>query len=887
MKQTVKRITVLTITALFCFAFFIAGFKSERSFAAVVNNSVYYDEFNSESGKLNDDLIPFGGADVKTDYSAMRLNSDKSEWDAHIVNGGYKLEYDKIDSFCTVEFTIRRIDESGSWLGFSFGVSSVSTRFPLSSGALIFYSEKSNLFKQGSNGLQNADGSDLRDFTILHDVKVKASLKFEKIADEEGYYYLTATCSDAETEEILNTHDYGKVYIADGYFGFNSYSMKADIFEFAVYDKNGATEFYDDFTTPAVSYVTGGAENPVWYANSYWNRSNLIVGSIGRLDITKAGSGVVYKEPFENADNKGLNLLYTLSADFHVGEMQNSAESGIIVGADKNGNGGAFIGFTKISTACALVFRNDGKESVRVGNFNDPVINVVANVYYGKKAEVIIDDETYLFDLDSVFGYVGFKTVGGQGAVGAYTDNFSYENSEYVESKSSDSKFNFDEVIEKETVFGIDYDFYCPSKDWYRGERTELPLKVEGDDNGHLDFSSAGEMSCFAPKKKYNDFIIRFDVKFTVVDASKGNLFGIEIGKTMISESFANSVYIGFHNRGEVTYCISNKCLNDEGLNAKPLVSQNGKAENIFIKDETYNVMAIAKNGVVTLHVKNANEPESVLSLVRARFENVNTDGYVAMFAANSLSLQLDNFSVINLDYECFENDNDYNTADEKLQTFRYDFTSGSDFSAITGGTVKKDKTVEISRVSGDVVTKGKVGANITRLRFSEIEGGALYKHGNLAVNVNETQGKITVSDGGENEYTVKLENGFVYKNALFEIEELSGKIYLSFVSGDKPLAAMSDNVYEFKIDNDLTAEKIYISSSGIASIKEMSVFNLDTNVTISSGIYVPQEVRIERTPIQKSGSGCSSATGGGLFVFLALGTVTAVMTAKRRKNNV
>ncbi|MBP5466989.1 MAG: hypothetical protein J6Y43_05460, partial [Clostridia bacterium] len=777
MKKTVKRITVLTITAFLCFAFSIANFKAENAFAAVVNNSVYSDEFNSESGELNGELVPFGGAGIKTDYTAMRLNSDDYEWGAHIVNGGYKLEYDKIDTFCTVEFTLNRIDESGAWLAFSYGVEDVLYGFPYSSGALIFYSEKSNLFKSVNGALANADGAGyLRDFTIFHGKKVKVSLQFEKIVDETGNYYLSATCTDARTEEIITTHNYGKVYIADGYFGFNSSAMKVDIFEFAVYE-NGESEpaFYDDFNNSAVSYMSGGVDNPVWYATNFWNKSNLIVGRIGRLDITKPGSGVVYKEPVENADDKGLNLLYTLSANFHVGEMQNFAESGFIIGADKNGNGGAFIGVSKNLTNYELVFRNDGEESLKVGNFTDSVINIVVNIFYDKKAEIKADGESYRFGLNSVSGYVGFKTIGEEDAVGAYADNFSYENSEYVERKSPDAKTDFEDVIKKETEIATVYDYYCSSKNWYKSSDISLPFIVR--DNGYLIFSNAGDYCCFAPKKKYNDFIVRFDVKFTVIE--DGNIFGIEVGKTDISESCTNSVYVGFQNRGTETYCISNKCVSDEGLTAKPLISLNGTPENIFTEGETYNVMVIARNGVITLHVKNANESESVLSYVRAKFENVNTDGYVAMFAANGISLQLDNFSVINLDYEYFTIDK---SDDESLRTFRYDFSQGSvirDFSAFFGGTFGKDKTVKIIRGTDGVITVGKVGANITRLRFDEIEGGASYKHGAIVVNVNEAQGKITVSDG-ITDYAIELENDFVYSNALFEIEETFGKISVS-----------------------------------------------------------------------------------------------------------
>ena len=883
MQKTIKSLIVLTITAFLCFALALACFNIKDASAAVINNLVYFDEFDSENGKLSDDLITFGGATFKTDYRAMRINTDDYDWNAHIVNGGYKLEYDKINTSCTVEITLDIVDDNGAWFAFSYGVEDVSYGFPYSSGALIFYSSGSNLFKSVNGALANADGSNyVRKFKIFQGKKVKLSVQFDKVSGEKGYYYLSATCIDALTEEVIGSDNYGKVYVSDGYFGFNSSTMKVDIFDFRVYENgNSQPAFYDDFSAPAVSYTGSEAENPVWYATSFWNRSNLIVGSIGRLDITKAGSGVIYKEPVSNAEDKGLNLLYILFADFYLDAMTNSAESGFIIGADKNGDGGAFIGLRKNLTDSELSFHSDGKESERAGVFTDPVINLSVSVFYDGRAEVKVNGVNYSFDLDSVVGYIGLKTFANSNDVGAYVDNFSYENSEYVESKSADSKSNFEDVKETEIAGFTVYDYYCSSKDWYKSNEISLPFVVG--DNGYLIFSNAGDYCCFAPKKKYNDFIVRFDVKFSVVKS--GNIFGIEMGKTDISQSATNSVYVGFQNIGGGTYYISNKCVSDEGFTNRPITAPIGAMSRIFVEGETYNFMAIAKNGVVTIHVKNANEPESVLSYVRARFENVDTDGYVAMFAANGVSLQLDNFSIVNLDYEYFTDDY---SGGEKIQTFRYDFSAGTDgreFSAVSGGIVNKND-VETIRGQEGIYTSGKVGANITRIRFAEIQSGASYKHGNIVVGVNEANGKITVSDG-ITERTINLGQDFVYNNALLEIEETLGKVVVSFVSGDQPLAAITNNVYEFAVNNSLNFEKIYIISSGKASVKELSVFNLDTNVSISSGVYVPQEVRIVRTSVQENNSGCSGAINGDIYVLLALGTVFAIfMTVKRRKDN-
>ena len=87
MRIVMKRIILLAIIAFSCFALATATYKSADVSAAVVGGSVYSDGFDSADGNISAEWLPFGGAEIKTDYTAMRLNSDKFEWGAHVVNG--------------------------------------------------------------------------------------------------------------------------------------------------------------------------------------------------------------------------------------------------------------------------------------------------------------------------------------------------------------------------------------------------------------------------------------------------------------------------------------------------------------------------------------------------------------------------------------------------------------------------------------------------------------------------------------------------------------------------------------------------------------------------------------------------------------------------------
>nr|MBO4517916.1 hypothetical protein [Clostridia bacterium] len=874
-----KRIILLAIIAFSCFALATATYKSADVSAAVVGGSVYSDGFDSADGNISAEWLPFGGAEIKTDYTAMRLNSDKYEWGSHIVNGIYKLVYDEIDVSCTVEFTLNKLNDGGSWLAFSYGTENTSDEFPYASGAIIFYSANyANVFENAEGALKDDDTR--YELAIFRNKRVRVAVRFQKDYGDANYYDLSVKYYDADTNVKIHEEECRKVLIRDGYFGFKTHTMQVDLFDFNVYENDSAEPvFSDDFSDSAVSYADSvvGDKEPVWYASNYWNETNLIVGNIGRLDISEAGSGVVYRNPADNATAKGLNVLYTLSAEFYIDEMVN-ADSGFIIGADASGENGSLIGIREADSEFSVVFRNGNNETLYACDFSTPSVYITVKVYYDKTAEVLIDGDTYYFELDSVGNYLGFKTYGENGSKGAYVDNFSYDGNEYVDRSSPDAKVNFQDTMDNK--------YYYSTKYWYAGDgATLIPLPPSAVSDSYMIFSYAGEYSCFAPKTRYSDFIVRFDITFDRVEL--GSTMGIEVGKNTVAESASNSIFVGYRhgkleNGEDGTYYVGNKCATAEGFTSGVIYSPLGTPENIFVKGETYTFMAIVNNGTIRLFVKNVNEDDSVLAYERARFVNVPTDGYMAMFVTQS-NVRLDNFSVINLDCEYFSEDYD---GGENLQTFRYDFTTGTDFSAISGGTVNKDKTVQIIRGTNGVSTVGKVGANITRIKFADIEAGASYKHGNVEVRIDTANGRILVSDGNA-EKIVRLDNDFVYAGAMLQIEETLGNILLSFVSGDKPLAAIINNVYEFEINNDLTAEKIYITSPYIASIKELSVFNLDTNVSIDSMDYVQQNVRKVKEAIQDDG-GCSGAISGdlsALFAVVALAGV--VLMIKRRQHNV
>ena len=627
-----RRISLITFLTLMmaCFCIAIFGLKVNKADAAVVETVGYKDTFDSSEYTLSDSFKKIGNAKLKEDYTALRIKTDSYEWGAHIVNNQFKMNYDDInvgDSY-VLELTVNVFD-AGSWFSLSFGTIDPLYEFPHASGAFIFMNNFTELFVQQSNGALNTSGKNC-DVNLFGGEPKDVTVIFTKT--EESHIY----------DLKLNNRSLGEVYIFDGYFGFNSCTTSFDVTRFEISTLKGETKtliFDDDFTSSSILYSSMGSSDAAWNASVHWDKNSALIGYISKLDLREDGSGIIYVNPFTKSTNEDLDVIYELSADFYTEEMEN-ADCGFIIGADEDGNGGVFAGITNDGFSCYLKVGSEIKEMNSVNT-----MHLTLSVY--ADGRIVLSDGTIHVEAysEKVEGYFGIKTVAENG-VGAVVDEFAYNVYSYIDRKNDDVKTNFNDTTTK-IMFNEEVpDFYLPSKYWHLGTGVKLPLYTsKTKENGYLKLSNASEFTCFGGKTKYTDFIVRFDVKMTD-NIQSGNLIGIQFAKKQLSESSTNSTFIAFqciNLNGNYTTCyLSNKCVSTRGDN-------NGIIENldnIFIADKVYNFMFIVKDGTATMHVKAEDEDESVLAIPRATFTNLDTDGYVAMFANGGIYLTLDNYSV-------------------------------------------------------------------------------------------------------------------------------------------------------------------------------------------------------------------------------------------------
>lgn len=888
MKKSLK-ISILAVVFMLCVAFSLISFTYKTD-AAVVTNTAFTDPFDSASDELSEKWIVNNGATLKTDYRALRINRQVYDWGSILVNRAYKTDYATVDNV-RVEMTLQRYRDTGMWFAFAFGLVDTSYGFPYSSGAFIMTDQGSDLMYQEATGILGRYRS-LGIPVVKNGVKVKLIAEFEskkafgETSENFQYNYdLTFTVYNADTNELVGTKFLPDVTMYDGYFGFNSASISVDIYDFNIYE-NGSTEptYKDDFTTSKVSYSTRTDESAEWLASSKFSESEIVLGNVAKLDLGKGGSSALYSVPYVKPSYSSLYKAFSLTAEFSVGEMKNGTDSGFIFGTDENGNGGTFVGVRarRLNYTVCTYDMNNKEEVTLIGTFNrSPKLSAVLNVYCDGTFDCTIGDITVKGQGSKIEGYIGFITPStGESVKGLLVDNFVYSTNIYQKRENPDSLTSFDDTTEKEIVEGItSKSFYLSPKEWFMGSGVKLPLYSDG--NGFLQFVNAGDFSCVAPKKKYNDFILKFDLTFAEVYS--GSMFGLEFAKDLISEAYTNSQYVGLQNVGGVTTnYVSSNILSTEGVTTKPITGTDGSIKNIFTEDGKINVMFVVKNGSISIFVKDEDEEDVELSNPVVTFNDLVTDGYPAFFAVN-LSCYLDNLAFINLDYDYFSDDY---LGSNALESFRYDFKNGTKFDALDLNGQKLEKGGLTIKASS-IYTKQKVGASLYRIKLNEANENFTIKHGDTQI-LADVKGKIlTVSSKGTSIGTIDLGEDFVFDGALFEIEETFNNIEISYVSGDKPLMAVAYNKVSFLNLNNFSFDKIEISTNGKISVSQFSQFNLDMNQTIVSSVVAPKDVRVPRTAIQDlNKSGCGSNINGLLILAPVMILASLAIVILRKKES-
>ena len=878
MKKQNKKIctALLGVLVTACVATAFAGVNSvQTAKAAVSSQSVYADDFNAEA--LSDSWIATN-AEISSKYSSLRVQPDQYAWPGHILCQGYKLEGN-----CRLEMQVQELPaENTSWFALSFGTPSTIGIFEKASGALIFMSNSTGLFKSGAD-TGEIFGYSPRLGTVGNEV---ATVILEFAKRDNGAYDITYTVKVGDA--VIGSTIVEDFEVQDGYFGFNTYGTYFDVLSFDVYE--GDEKVYtDDFTTSVMSYDDNVVKDSQWVALAPFKSTTAAIAPIGQLDISAIGASAVYKDSFVKK-SKEVAVLYELSAKFDFSNAEIGIATGFEVGKPTKTADGVFVGLIRNAVGYSMVLNdNGGKEEIFLAeNPVDGLWDVTLSVNYDNSIDVVANGFHMVFESDnSLEGYLGLMTSDdfAMSGKGALADDFSFQYYTYSDSGATDAKINFEGTREFEDQDGKYYQYYFPIKEWYAGSNVRV-ANYGFTDNGYILFGNASVDSSFGPKVRYGDCIVRFDVTLVGSDyyydnpdsyfdtpdgrgACDAECFGLQFGSKSYQNMYANAKSLGIATYNGRSIYYTTNCTRASGKEEMvfcpnvPNTPEN--AYDLFRKSATYNFMYVIKNGTVSMHFKEANEPESVLSIVREYVTDVETNGYLAVYGANGVDFRMDNFSVTSLDRNYTSSE--YKGGDA-LQTLRVDTTKGDDFSAFTAS-------------ENSLITKGVTGSNITRVTLGAMND-LTYRQGDLEIKFSESG--ATIRDGVITE-EIAFDKPLLFRGATIEISRIGDTVGVGFANAGAPLAAIDGNYYSvsgFKIAD---RENISIVSNGIVKLTKVAIFNLDSNVAIEARNFNEEtdimQPWVKRDSLQDKG--CGSVVDLSSAVLLL---VPALWILKRKNKN-
>lgn len=444
----------------------------------------------------------------------------------------------------------------------------------------------------------------------------------------------------------------------EGYFSFGS--INSDLATFSnikVRDADGDViyEPANDLKTPTVEHIvsSGSAEYKdyefrVWNTTSGQYSSMIYNEAVGALALT-GNSSAMLETPIETADD--VYSAYDIEFYMNLMTLDEGASLGIVLGSGESGNS-----LLTVTSSAGGYTVSDGTAEVLVdaATLNGAVQYTLKVKTDGSALLYIAGEFVGNFDAEFVGGKVGLTAAAAQngGTVEAELETFRvycYENAassapsvsaDFTVKDSGGRPYLSDDEL---TVYGS-------------------ALRLVGYDE--IAFVNAKKDSMLATRRQYSDYVVKFDLTDITQDDS-GNIIVFSFAKPTASADRESSLSVIFVSRGYTTDDTGLPVAgytNIEALNGVTFNTGSATArqeDNFYAEMEggsadaghtALTVMFVVKNRSVSIYYKYNDEPESELSVLRAKIEDVDTFGYFSIGATtNAANFSVKNFSVTNL----------------------------------------------------------------------------------------------------------------------------------------------------------------------------------------------------------------------------------------------
>ncbi len=916
--KSFKNKILIVLLVIFSLSVFLLATNLNRNDAKAEVTTVedYTDNFSdSEISKEHWTLINDTETDVAfldVEYEGLIFGAYYNTYMGQVSYAPYKMEAANKpvgERNWKVEF-VTLCEEGNGWFAFSAGNVQTALGMPYSSAAFVMAPNYAHVFVKDGQFIA-VDEKHAQTFSPLltkYDGQLmQTTFEFQETATQ--YYYDIKYTVKTMTGVELGSYVYPNILIQDGYFGFNSQYCDLSILSFKVYEGNELKVNLDGinedptlrtFGDTSILYPTTGKPDSEWVVAQDFDVTSLKVGVIANLDVSKVGTSAVYNEKYERPVTKELERLYSLSAEVETSKMGVGVATGFEFGKASVEASGTFAGLTKGNNDAYYLVSFDGlnQKKVAVNETTVDGLTMQLSVYYDNTAVISIGDTSLQFDCGAVEGYFALTTLDFyncfEGENGAKLNHFVYNRDTYQNVQSKDMGINFEgtKTTYYEAMGAEATDYYIHKKDWRIAEDVVVPMYYGETENNVVTFSGLNPTSYFGPNATYSNFIVRFDITFfRDVDAVEQPIFGLQFGMEDTDTAVSESYFMGIQSFIQKSYVISQNAKLTTGASIAPLCSDpyNVKQENIFKKNSTYTVMYVAENDSVKLYLKEKSQDNSLFEMLRAEIRDVKTQGYLQIYATNYAKFDLDNFSVINLDYNMTSTEYDGNG----YEALRSDFVMGDKLEGFTLKNAEYKDTSLLIKEGGYITTDEKIKNSIFRFKTKATTGDVIFEQGEL---------KIKFEASGENIFVVHnkkirefaLDEKIDFDGALFEIYKMGNSLIISYVNGNQPVSCIKNHQYAIVADNLFDDNIRLYSENSSLEVYAVSTFDLKPSRTIATRDYNPEvdyiNPWVEKPSIQElngedtSAAGCTASVSALAILPMAF-ALASIFVLRRRKD--
>ena len=680
------------ISAGLAAVFLTAGFgapyrKITVSRAASVKTEAFFENFDVNELDIRRWEVANGKTvELRSQYNALRMNLPTNAWGPNIVLQPYAIDGSAEISFCLSEMS------GTGWLGVAFANKSLANFTKGAKHILRIENAGLTMHSATASGLDDSTVAQNRVednyiYATASQGKCYVRLSIEKLTS--GAYAMSVYAGERKNEQ-RKIAEYGKTggfepngLTMDGRLSFCGMGLSADVTEFKI-ERDGEEVFTTAFTSGDLAYPNESADGKIWGVSAIYGESDVYCGPINRLKLDQGVSLVSKTELPQNG-----NTLHTFDLEYNLYVGVENWKKGSFVGTYFGvGNKESFLGLGKNNEdEFVLCHYEQGKiraiKSLMQGIvIEDGVNELRLEGYYDEKLYLTLNGEEFFFEGVQTQGAFAFGTYQRTDATATTVVELDdVRCTLYANQSSSAPSYTNNFKGTKTTVEqALDgnleiVDTYINRSKYYVGTEVATDRVYNEKTSDKLTFSNCTNYGYFAPKQKYSEWILRFDLQLTdeykitekdgeylLPTGKNGALIGVSFGKEYIGQSATETGGFFFYHwynpyiltgkteyTGAEDYQATHVAVPNPAANAIQPYTDPIEYEMWEDKNAIYNVMLVARNSTVKVYMKRSDEGEEKLLLPIAVIENVNTYGYVAITGLRSASFRIRNYSITNI----------------------------------------------------------------------------------------------------------------------------------------------------------------------------------------------------------------------------------------------